>query len=233
MSATGSDGIEPAPEAGSDSSEDQRYFLAIEDLFIRLRGAPLLLSPADWRTAQEWRRQGIPLPLIESTLEEIFERRQERGATGMVSSLRYCKRAVEAAWKEARELSATAQRTAAPALEAAPRLAALAEALPADLPRREGVAARIRGLGSLVGEDPEKVEAALARLEEDLLDELEPSLEPSRRETLAAAEKTALDALAGRLPRDQIEAARQRLHRQLLREELGLPVLSLFAVGME
>ena len=225
MSATAGSGPEPV----SDSADDQRYFQAIEETFIRLRGAPLLLSPADWRTAQGWRRAGIPLGLVRSTLEEIFERRRERGATDMVSSLRYCKRAVEKAWSEARELSASAERVVAPPLELRPLLTALAERLPADLLQRGAVGEEILALETTASGDPEAVERALGELEAKLLDRLEGELDPQRRQAVEAAERSALAALERRLPQEQIEAARLRLRRKLLRRELDLPVFSLFS----
>jgi hypothetical protein len=44
----------------------------------------------------------------------------------------------------------------------------------------------------------------------------------------AAVEKT-LAALKGRLPSDELERSRERLTYQVLRQRLGLPVLSLFS----
>ncbi|HXO27368.1 MAG TPA: hypothetical protein VOA80_08500, partial [Thermoanaerobaculia bacterium] len=114
----------------NDGLEDHAYFLAIEDHFVRLRGAPLLLSPADWQVARRWHRQGIPLELVRRALEEVFARRRERGAKGRISSLRYCAPAVEAAWTDHSELAAPGARVEAEAFDAASRLAALAAALP-------------------------------------------------------------------------------------------------------
>src|SRR5436305_902597 len=96
------------------------YFQAIEEIFVALRGAPLLLSPADWQVARRWHGEGVPLDVVRSTLEEVFAKRKERGAKGRLSSLRYCAPAVEAAWADLRELSAPARRAEAAALPAAP-----------------------------------------------------------------------------------------------------------------
>src|SRR5436305_4453642 len=106
------------------------YFQAIEEIFVALRGAPLLLSPADWQVARRWHQEGVPLDLVRSTLEEVFAKRKERGAKGKISSLRYCAPAVEAAWADLRELTAPGHRVPAPDFAGAPRLAALAAALP-------------------------------------------------------------------------------------------------------
>src|SRR3954447_12505200 len=125
---------------------DHAYFQAVEEIFVELRGAPLLLSPADYQVARRWHREAVPLDLVRRTLEEVFAKRKERGAKGKISSLRYCAPAVEAAWGELKELTAPGQRAAAPAFDVAPRLAALAAALPPSLPGREALTSRFNAL---------------------------------------------------------------------------------------
>src|SRR3954453_16361708 len=96
---------------------DHAYFQAVEEIFVQLRGAPLLLSPVDWQVARRWHREGVPLDLVRSTLEEVFAKRRERGAKGRISSLRYCAPAVEAAWADLRERPAPPRRAGGPAFE--------------------------------------------------------------------------------------------------------------------
>ena len=225
---------------------DQAYFLAIEDFFVRLRGAPLLLSPADWQVARRWHRQGMPLELVRRALEEVFARRRERGARGRISSLRYCAPAVEEAWTERSELTAPGARVEAEAFDAASRLAALAAALPPIGGGREGPG----GLGGLpeaagrawlagvraelaaladAGLDPQAVEERLAELDRRTLDGALAALVPEERAALDATLDRALGAIAGRLAAAEIDHARGRLARQVLRERLGLPMLSLFS----
>lgn len=223
-----------AAGAGGDSAADHAYFQAIEKTFIRLRGAPLLLSPADWRVARDWHRRGVPLELVEHTLEEIFARRREREAKRPISSLRYCARAVEAAWEERRELTAAGERGEAEPLEVEPRLRALAAALPTDLPARERWAERLLALAPTVAEAGEEgVERALAALDAELLAAVEESLAPERRSRLETTLEATFAELLGRLPRDKAEEARARLRHQALRREAGLPLLSLFAPEAE
>lgn len=239
MTATDSGGEHRGPTGEPDaaespdpvgSAEDQAYFRSIEDTFIGLRGAPLLLSPADWRVAQRWRRAGVPLELIETTLAEVFARRKERGARGRIHSLRYCAPAVEAAWEEVQELTAPGEReTAAPALDVPARLEALAAALPPRLPGRDRLAEAIRALEGA----PEAVEAALSRLDDETLDAAEKRLRAAGRAELEGQVEASLAGVAGRLPRREIEAARERLVRRLLRKRIGLPLLSLFAPEAE
>jgi hypothetical protein len=208
------------PSVPEDS--DHAYFQAIEEIFVELRGAPLLLSPADWQVARRWHRDGVPVALVKSTLQEVFAKRKERGAKGKISSLRYCAPAVEAAWADLRELTAPAHRVEAPDFETAPRLAALAAALPKDF---ASFAERVAVLAG----DPQVVEELLSGLDREMLDHAEQAADGElRAEVQASVEKT-LAMLGGRLPAGELESSRERLARQTLRRKLGLPVLSLFS----
>ncbi len=204
---------------------ERAYFRAIEETFIRLRGSPLLLSPEDWRLAEEWRRRGVPLDLVLRTLEQVFARRVERGAAGKIHSLRYCAAAVEAAWEEVEALTATGRRTEVEAVDVAARLAALAASLPDELPERASLAARIAALDG--GTD--EVERALAVLDEEMMAAAMAAVAAPERERLESRAERALTALEGRMPGDELPEARRRLLRQALRRERRLPVLSLFS----
>ncbi|MEM9292444.1 MAG: hypothetical protein AAGD01_12250 [Acidobacteriota bacterium] len=130
------------------ASSDRRWFEAVEEVFIRLRGAPLLLSPKDYRIAREWRQQGIPFPVVEEALEEVFRRRRERGSASPISSLSYCAAQVKSTWEQVRELSAPAQRQADQGFQIEDRLGRL----------REHLAQRLDALdpahGSAAGAEP-------------------------------------------------------------------------------
>jgi hypothetical protein len=216
---------ETGPEPDRDTSQaDQEYFHAIEAAFVRLRGAPLLLSPADWRQAQEWRRDGIPLATVLEGLEEVFERRRQREAENLVSSLRYCRRAVRAAWKRNQDLEGLAQLKPAESLDVLRRLERLAAALPAE-PRWDALRAEIL---QLEGGDA-AVEERLQALDEAALDRLEAELETEEAAEVDQELDEALNRLRSRLPAAELEAARSRLRRDLLRRRAALPLLSLFS----
>jgi len=206
----------------STASEDHAYFQAIEAVFVRLRGTPFLLSPADWRLASAWYREGIPLAVVEAALEEVFTRRAERGEVGKVQSLRYCAAAVEAAWSRHLELQSGGVPVGAVALVVADRLAALARALPAT---EAGTGSRIRALAG----DAEEVERRLAALDRELLRRAEERLSPASRAELDARVEETLAALGERLPAPELEAYRPHLRDRELRRRAGLPLLSLFA----
>jgi len=215
--------------SGTAEESDHAYFQAIEETFVELRGAPLLLSPTDWQVARRWHQEGAPLELVRRTLAEVFARRKERGAKGKISSLRYCAPAVEAAWAEVRELTAPGRRTDAPAFEVPQRLAALAASLPADLQDRENLAARIAALEG----DPQEVEDRLSSLDREMLDAAAAGLDAEVHAEIDAAVEKTLAALGRRLPVEELELSRERLARQILRRRLGLPVLSLFSPEAE
>ena len=204
---------------------DHAYFRAIEELFIRLRGTPLLLSPADWQVTRGWRQQGIPLDLVCLTLEELFARREEEGKSRSVRSLKYFDRAVGEAWRRQCELAAPAFSPTAEPMDLPRRLEALVGALPAAIPQRDQYEEKIL---RLVG-DVEEVENALSRLDAELLEAVRESLNPEAEADIAAESAKTLARLTPQIAREELVETREQLYLQALRRRIGLPVLSLFA----
>lgn len=228
MSSTGTESS-PFPFRRSAAQE---YFQAIEATFIALRGAPLLLAPDDWQVARRWYNDGIPLRLVEQTLREIFEkRRRKEGEDGKreLVTLRYCRRAVERAWRKRRELTAPAARGEAPTMDPKARLNALAAALPEGLPGREDLAERIVAVSG----DAEAIEARLAELDAEALERAEEGLDDAQRSELAEHVEKSLTPLRQRLPEDGLERAAKLLREQVVRRLTALPVLSLFSPEAE
>lgn len=212
-------------ETGKPAGDMQTYFEAIEGTFIRLRGAPLLLSPTDWQVANEWYEAGIPLATVSQTLEMVFARREERGGKGRIQSLRYCSEAVLKAWKETRELQAGGGRQRAIAVDVQARLSSLADSLPDTLGAREDWVGMISSLSG----SSDEVERTLTKLDSELLDAAEWSLTAEDRELLSDRVDAILSSLQDRLPEEEIEAARERIWRGVLRELSEIPLLSLFS----
>ncbi len=103
---------------------DDAYFNTIAERFLSLRGAPLFLSPADFLILSSWRSAGIPAAVVLDALEDVFSKRAKRNERGSVP-LRYCRPAVEEAWKELRELVAPGVRGDETVAEAISRLTGL------------------------------------------------------------------------------------------------------------
>jgi hypothetical protein len=215
--------------AEEDEPDDHAYFQAIEEIFVSLRGAPLLLSPNDWQIARRWHRDGVPLDVVRAALHDVFARRKQRGAKGKISSLRYCAPAVEAAWQERRELTGPGRPLGAPAFDAAARLRALAGALPDAVPGRDALAGRIRALTG----DPEAIEDELSHLDDAMLAAVAASLPPAAASEIEAVVEKTLQGLKDRLPADELERSCERLTIQVLRQRLRLPMLSLFSPDAE
>ena len=209
------------------------FFMELEDILIRLRTRALTVSPADWQLAKKWYLAGIPIALIERTLEELFVQRIQAGKEG-ISSLRLARRKVERAWDELRKLQAPAagrptddqDDPGEAEVGLAERLDRLAERLPEGLATRDEWMAEIRALAAL--EDLAAVEKALAEVEARLLEAVETDLDDGARHALDERLAAALEPLEDRLRADQRISAQRRLRQRFLRQDFALPTLSLF-----
>jgi hypothetical protein len=225
-----------------ESSEAQRYFRRVEDVFIELRGAPLLLSPQDWHIARGWYERGIPLEIVEGALRDLFEKRRAREIDARVHSLSYCASAVDEAFRMVEELQAPGYRapeSGGPQERAAER--------PEEGPRELDLPARLSKLATAVEEaevsggaswgdrirslrgDAEAIENGLARLEVELVDLVAADLGPEQRAELEVDLARGLTRVGERLGADERERVVQLLRTRWLRREVGLPVLSLFS----
>ena len=218
----------------SETEEDRAYYAAGEAAFVARRGTPFLLSPRDFALLKEWRAIGVPLEAVELGIDEAFGRREERGATGRVNSLAYCRDAVLTAWERRAETAVGrgSGRGEVPA-EVAPALHGLAAQLKEVARGHPELTGRIesgeRSLERLSrsSKDPGEIEASLARLDRRLCNELFEALDDEAR---ARIEKRVEDVLAKarvKMDRETEEKTRRALTRRLLREELRLPRLTI------
>ncbi len=215
-------------DTDAEPSGPHPYFMAIEDVFLDLRGSPLELAPKDWLIAREWYEEGIPLELVVRTVREVFTRRKakkDQEKHKKVWTLGYCKRAVKAAWLRQQELQAPAAGGEEEELDLEVRLSNLAAALPAGLAGRTRWSDRIRALEG----DAETIELRLTELDREVVRAATDALEPSEVDAVERELADSRRALAGRLPADELERAGERLREEVLRRLIALPVLSLFA----
>lgn len=244
---------DPADEGRGD--ELHAYFHAIERVFIALRGAPLLLAPADWQIARRWHHDGVPLSLVLDTLAAVFAKRRERQAAGALSgrivTLRYCAPAVDAAWLEQRALLAPGLRAdeagEGAAASGSPLQAtafASAQSSAAGAAGREWSAA-LRGLAELLPDDLPgraswvaticgieandlvRINDQLRAIDDALVEVAASHLDDAARGAVAGELRRLVGGLRQRLPDAEVARVRYQLERQLLRERCGLPRLSL------
>jgi len=217
MSSTG----DPEPV----SAEDRAYFRALEESFLQLRGRATLLGPEDFRIAQTWRHAGIPLEVVLRVMSDLFTRQRMRKSRRGISSLRYFRAAVDAAWHERLELDAGGSVLSEP--DPGPpvdlRLRRLANAIPG------GLTGNLRDRLVALDGDFEQIEAELARLDAELLAEAGAALDDETRTELDGRAGRAVARLGSSLPDAEREEVRRRLWVQILRDRCGLPLLSLFS----
>ena len=216
MSATADGG-------GAPTEGESAYFRAIEDAFVRLRGAPLLLSPADFQVATRWGQRGcVPLGLWSPP------------GGGFCQAPR--------AWRQGR--STASANCAPPRSSGHGRTCARCRTGTARSGERDAGAGTAggarRGIAGGAGwaRRLERRLLALAgrrsgragprTLEDGLLVAVDAALEPAARERLDDEVGAILEGLRERFPAGELEALRGQLHRQRLRRLVGLPVLTLF-----
>jgi hypothetical protein len=219
----------------SETEEDRAYYGAAEAAFIARRGTPFLLSPKDFALLKEWRALGIPIEAVEVGLDDAFTRREERGATGRVNSLSYCRDAILSAWERRAETSVGRGigRAEGDTLDVAGALMALSESL--DSVARvhpaltRPIESALRSLDRLArsAKLPGEIEASLARLDRRISNEIADALPEDRRLRLDADVERLLAKARVKMDRETEEKTRRALTRRTLREELGLPRLTL------
>lgn len=219
----------------SETEEDRAYYAAGEAAFVARRGTPFLLSPRDFALLKEWRAIGVPIEAVEAGIDEAFGRREERGATGRVNSLAYCRDAVLSAWERRAETAVGrgAGRGESPPSAVAPTLGRLAERLDAVARAHPELTAKLDSAGRSLARlakssrEPGEVEASLARLDRRLCNELVEAIGADERARMEARVEEVLARVRVKMDRETEEKTRRALTRRLLREEFDLPRLSL------
>ena len=219
----------------NETEEDRAYYGAAEAAFIARRGTPFLLSPKDFALLKEWRALGIPIEAVEVGLDDAFSRREERGVTGRVNSLSYCRDAILSAWERRAETSVGrgAGRAEGDSPDVAGALAGLSGRLDAVArvhpSLTQPIESAIRSLDRLSrsGRPAGEIEASLARLDRRISNQIADALPEERRRRLDADVEKLLAKARVRMDSETEEKTRRALTRRTIRDELGLPRLTL------
>jgi len=217
----------------SETEEARAFYAAGEAAFIRRRGTPFLLSPKDFALLKQWRELGVPIEAVERGIDDAFSRREERGATGRINSLAYCRDAVLAAWERRAEIGLGRGSGREERVDAGAALAALRESLAALEARRqdlkEPIEAAMRSLERLAKgpKEPGEIEESLARLDRKLASALFDALPPEERAEIERKIDGQLEAVRERMDDETARRTGRALARKLLRERLDLPRLTL------
>lgn len=204
------------------------YYGEVETYFVERRGAPLFITPAEWGLVAKWEEQGIPVHVVQEGIDRVFERPQ---AASKPRKLGYCRQTVEAAFRRFREVSFGGRREGgkdrAPAddrVDVNAHLSSLAAELQDLAPE---LAAQVEQLASS-GANLNAMEEALTRVDEQLLDTAEETMQGDERETLLGKAARSLEAYRDRMPEKVYRSALKSAYRRRLRARAKLPRLSLF-----
>ena len=217
----------------SETEADRDYYAAGEAAFIRRRGTPFLLSPRDFALLKQWRELGVPIEAIEQGIDEAFSRREERGATGRVNSLAYCRDAVLSAWERRAEASVGRGAGREGELDSKKALESLHVRLAEVAASRPDLAAPIesarRSLERLLSgsRTPGEIEESLARLDRRLASGLTEAMSDAERNEIEGAVDRQLGGLRERMDEETASRTRKALLRRRVRDRLALPRLTL------
>lgn len=201
----------------------------------------------DWALIESWEKEGIPLKIVLSTIDELFDQLEaDPKRAGSIRTLTYCKDAVEArysAWKEsmvgapagASEPEAEESESASKAGSSQSRLEDLAAKLEELAPGfegevREALVSAKESIGLLKGSSaaPQEIEAELDRLD-DLIDES--LLGHADEKEVRRIRESALWELGERaslMDKDALERTTGLVVKKELRRASGIPGLGLF-----
>jgi hypothetical protein len=219
-------------------SEDN-YYAAIEKHFIQCRGGSLFTTAKDWQLIHDWHERQIPLRVVVAGVDRAFENRKSHRP---VRSLSYCRQSVEAEYRRHLEVTAGVAKgepsqgdvTRDYLVRLVDKLREAAESSEVERPLLTEligecglrIAALVEELGTIEGD--QVLESELERLERNLKETAEASLdEQERRRCLEEAERSLSD-YKDRMPAEVYKSAVASAYKKRVRALLGLPALSLF-----
>jgi hypothetical protein len=224
-------------------TREKTYFTAIEEQFSRMRGAPLVLSPADWHLAASWLERHIPLPVVSRAIREVLETAAARGRRKPVFSLSYCRHEVEAEFSRYLEAMAGSSsqggggETRPPLwqrlIQKADRLSRAAADWPE--PARAPAGLAITALQAAAhdlqagGTDPTVLEERLAAHERELIDRLEACLSATEKDALYTRCQERLAPYRQRMSEEVCQRTLRHALDMALRRHFKLPRLSLLS----
>lgn len=234
------------------------YFTEIEEEFVRRRGSHMLVSPLDWSLMESWKQRDIPLQVVLRGIGNSFDGYDQRAHRGRkVNSLFYCQQEVEALFQEFTESRVgssepTANENGNEANGHEPpqfTKNTINDYLTDHLEMLTQLCARHAGVVSLretfervilrleqIIEDaqtakaisPENLEADLTMIEEVILDGLKESVREEQLKEIEQEGNQKLRAYKKSMGQGVYEQTLGNFVAQRLREQFGVPRLSLF-----
>jgi hypothetical protein len=233
------------------------YFSEIEDTFIRRRGKHLMLSPMDWALIEGWKERGVPLHVVVRAVEHAFDSHESKKQKRTVKTLLYCQEEVEAQYAEwltsrvgGHEEQGAESKQADESKSPFPRDAVLShlsrsldtlgqlsserrrssdDELSEVLRRAVTLLSEIKDdYASAVHPDARKLEDSLTGIERFLDDAMRRAASASELESASAEIDSQMKPYKRHMDKAAFEQTRENLLRKRLRDQFGVPRLSLF-----
>jgi hypothetical protein len=235
----------------TDEGPPDAYYRAIEEAFVRRRGASMLLSPRDWALIGGWRQDGIPLKIVLQGIDNVFDAFERRSpGSRRINSLSYCRQEVLSLHELSLYLQAAAAGRAGTGADPSLRDRAILRHLgrlgrsvreamaPASDSRSDLlvgtlalIASELKRLRREVKEglfDPDRWELELRRLDDVLIDAARSTLPEEERAREESLMDDSLAAEKKRMTPEAYESTRRALIARRLRARCRLPRLTLF-----
>lgn len=214
------------------------YFTEIEDTFVRRRGKHLLLSPIDWAMIEGWQERGIPLHIVVRAIESVFDGYDKNPGPRSIKGLLYCREEVEAQFLEWTSMQAGKEKSSEGSVEFSPEkivehidsiIEQLARSQTTEL--SEDIAraiARLKQLAIDHSNDLETADRSLSDIENLLEDALLKKLDASRLKEVEKDVASQLRPYKSQMDADAYKQTSRVMMLKRLRDEEGIPRLSLF-----
>lgn len=228
------------------------YFTEIEDAFVRRRGKHLLLSSMDWALIESWKEMNIPLHVALRGVEKAFDSWESKPRKRSVKSLLYCQEEVEAQYAEWLESRVGANESTSEHDEPNDGLPFSRQAITDHL--QAGRSRLLEIAGSVDSESLRETILRAVRLLEELLQEFTSVSAPSAQRleiSLTGIERMLSESISATVSQERFAAREAEVKRQLkpyrshmeqkvydqtfqnlflkaLRDDFGIPRLSLF-----
>jgi len=234
------------------------YFSEIEDTFIRRRARHLMLSPMDWALIESWKERGVPLHVALRGIEHAFDSHQAKQRKRSVKTLLYCQEEVEAQyaeWLETRvgsnqetpEASSREEKSPFPRDLVLAHLArsldelrklydqrrAWDDQLAESLSRAAALLAEIKAdFATAASPDARKLEDSLTGIERLLDDAIRAAVSEAELQSIRSEIESQLRPYKRHMDQTAFEQTWENLLRKRLREQVGVPRLSLFFISV-
>jgi hypothetical protein len=212
--------------------EESSYVISVTNVYLRLRGKGLMLSPLDEARILSWARSGVPLEAALRGIARTFERYAQEGTVnGRPPQLSGCELQIRKEYARHKKLSIGSAPTPTVPVAAAPpdvaaRLAQLCERL-AEAGKTETdvrIQEMYRNAYRRLRKSPplESPSEFVSRVDEKLCDEAYHKLSPEEHATIETRVGQALQRSFSAADPSAREALVQQLRRQEVRKLLGL-----------